>query len=227
MSDKLAILEKRLPLRAYPKEKLEEVFENVFIDWISNLLGLTGEDAAKRLLIAIPAIEKHFWSLGFDEIKKAFTMYADSELITKPIPNYFTRILVGKIFKEYNQQKPIAKIMIPESITPTKEEKDELFITTLKDEFKIYKETGVVNYMRNWLYDDLIEKGIVIEDIMKSIAWKHSIKEVTESEKHLQVRDRSKGDALKSKAIVVYKTKLLEIIFKRFISFEQLSNILV
>ena len=36
-------------------------------------------------------------------------MYADGQLQTKPIPNYFTRILVGQIFNEYRQQKPIKK----------------------------------------------------------------------------------------------------------------------
>ena len=104
MSNKLIVKSENLPIKAYPKEDLKNALEGTFLVWISNLLGLTGEDAAKRLLIALPAIEKHFWSLGFNEIEKAFTMYADGQLKTKPLPNYFTRILVGQIFNEYREQ---------------------------------------------------------------------------------------------------------------------------
>ena len=155
--DKLAILETNLPLKAYTPEKRQDVFENVFIIWISDLLGLTGEDAAKRLLIALPAIEKHFWSLGFNEIKKAFTMYADGELQTKPLPNYFTRILVGQIFKEYKQQK-VKEIKVIEPIIISDDEKrnNEILSATICYDF--YIQNGYLNNNSLYLYKVLLNK---------------------------------------------------------------------
>ena len=224
MENKLAVLDRTMPLRSYPKEKLQDAFENHFIFWISDLLGLTGEESAKRLLIALPAIEKHFWSLGFVEIKKAFTMYADSELKTKPLPNYFTRILVGQIFKEYNEQKPKKKIMEPEVKKLDEATNEKLFIDCLTDEFKEFKKLGKVNNLRNWLYDDLVKKGITVEDIPKNVAWKLAIKEVKEAQNFVDFRDRLNDADLKVQAITLYKQKLIEIIFRRYIEVEQLIN---
>lgn len=107
-SNKIAILEKQLPLRAYPEKELDKVLETSFKFWLANLLSIKAENEEK-LDNALPAIKKHFWSLGIHEIKKAFEMYADSELISKPVPNYFDRILVGNIFKEYKAQKKVVK----------------------------------------------------------------------------------------------------------------------
>ncbi len=160
MSNELIIQHQNLPLKSYPKGDLKNVLEGTFLTWISNLLGLTGEDAAKRLLIALPAIEKHFWSLGFTEIEKAFTMYADGELITKPIPNYFPRILVGQIFKEYRDQKPRKKIVIIEETMPEAEKKE----IVKKGVLRVYKEfldTGVVPTGSTHVYDMLYELGVL------------------------------------------------------------------
>lgn len=107
-SNKLTVLDKKLPLRAYPEKELDKVLETSFKFWLANLLSIKSENEEK-LNNALPAIKKHFWSLGVYEIKNAFEMYADSELITKPIPNYFDRILVGHIFKEYKAQKKVIK----------------------------------------------------------------------------------------------------------------------
>ena len=159
MSDKLIIKHENLPLKAYSKEDLKKHLEGDFLDWLCDLLGLTGEESAKRLLIALPAIEKHFWSLGFKEIQKAFTMYADSELITKPIPNYFTRILVGQIFKEYRQQKPVKKKEI-EKIEISEEDKklNEILSATIC--FDYYIDNGFLNETSAYLYSVLLEKGL-------------------------------------------------------------------
>ena len=102
-------LNNKLPLKAYPEETLNKVILTQFSVWVANLLSLTDESSANKLEIALPAIKQHCWSLGFDEIKKMFEMYADSKLSIKPIPNYFDRILLGKIVESYKAQKVIEK----------------------------------------------------------------------------------------------------------------------
>ena len=65
------------PLRGIPEETLNKIIVEQFTIWIANLLSLTDETSAERLEIALPAIKEHCWSMGFDEIKKMFEMYAD------------------------------------------------------------------------------------------------------------------------------------------------------
>lgn len=159
MSNKLITKTENLPLKAYPADKLKSILEGNFLIWISDLLGLTGEEAAKRLLNALPAIEKHFWSLGIGEIKKAFTMYADGELITQPIPNYFTRILVGQIFKEYKQQKPKEKKIIEPVVLSDEEKKmNEILSATIC--FDYYIQNGYLNENSIYLYSVLFERKL-------------------------------------------------------------------
>jgi hypothetical protein len=148
----LVIKNKSIPIKAIPKETLKETLETTFAVWVSDLLGLTGEDSAKRLILSLPAIEKHFWSLGFEEIQKAFTMYADGELKTQPLPNYFTRILVGQIFKEYRDIKKTQPKPMDE--TKYKKEQDDLLVIQCFDAFiqdrKIKKDfVWVYTYLEN------------------------------------------------------------------------------
>ena len=105
--DKYEKLNDKLPLKAYPKDGqlLNSIIINVFVEWLSGLLTLSSQTSAERLEIALPAIKEHCGSMGFDEIKKMFEMYADSKLSIKPIPNYFDRILFGKIVAAYKEQK--------------------------------------------------------------------------------------------------------------------------
>lgn len=176
---KLTIQHNNLPLRAYPPEKLETEMEK-FSKWISDVLGLTGIDAAKRLLIALPAVEKHFWSLGFNEIEKAFTMYVDGQLKTQPLPNYFTRILVGQIFKEYKQQKPINKQQLPMA-QATQEEKDDLIYHGLICCFDEYIQTGTIINGRIWVHDHLDELGhIKLTDDEKKVLWVKALENCVE-----------------------------------------------
>ena len=91
-SNKIAVLDKNLPLRAYPEEKLNRIILMDFMPYLARLLSLTDEVAADRLEVALPAIKEHCIGMGFKEIKKMFEMYADSKLPIKPIPNYFDSI---------------------------------------------------------------------------------------------------------------------------------------
>jgi hypothetical protein len=156
----LAILDKNLPVKAYPEEKLNEVILMHFTPWLAGLLSLTGETSIERLKIALPAIKEHCWSLGFDEIVKMFQMYADNKLNIEPIPNYFDRILFGKIAAAYKQQRPVKKpnIVIPEISEGDKLIREQQGVLRCYDE---YQETFIVDYGYSWVYDWLDEKKLL------------------------------------------------------------------
>ena len=110
----LTIFERSLPLRAYPPKDLDRFLDTEFKFWLANLLNLKSdkEDAYDT---AKDAIKVQCIGMGFSEIKKMFEDYVDSKLNITPIPNYFDRILLGKIVSAYKQQnKP--KIKIPEKM---------------------------------------------------------------------------------------------------------------
>lgn len=108
----LAKIESTIPIKAIPEQELNMIILTQFTVWVANLLSLTDETSANRLEIALPAIKEHCWSMGFVEIKKMFEMYADNKLSISPIPNYFDRILLGKIVDDYKsqKQKPVKEI---------------------------------------------------------------------------------------------------------------------
>lgn len=108
----LAKIESTIPIKAIPEQELNMIILTQFTVWVANLLSLTDETSANRLETALPAIKEHCWSMGFVEIKKMFEMYADNKLSISPIPNYFDRILLGKIVDDYKsqKQKPVKEI---------------------------------------------------------------------------------------------------------------------
>lgn len=108
----LAKIESTIPIKAIPEQELNMIILTQFTVWVANLLSLTDETSANRLETALPAIKEHCWSMGFVEIKKIFEMYADNKLSISPIPNYFDRILLGKIVDAYKsqKQKPVKEI---------------------------------------------------------------------------------------------------------------------
>jgi len=176
-STKLTVLESKLPLRAYPEKNLDDVLSTVFKFWLARLLSIKA-DNEEKLNDALPAIKKHFWSLGMDEIKKAFEMYADGELTTKPIPNYFDRILVGNIFKDYKEQKPQPKPIEIKQREMTQEEKDDLIYIGVVNCFEEFKQTKEIIPGYVWVYDHLDEKG--------------KIKFLTETKKAMMVQAKKK-----------------------------------
>ena len=155
-------LNDKLPLKAYPKdgELLNSIIINVFVEWLSGLLTLSSQTSAERLEIALPAIKEHCWSMGFDEIKKMFEMYADNKLNITPIPNYFDRILFGKIVSAYKEQKKVEpkKIKMPE---PTQEEKDAMTYMGVVNCFDEFKQTNEILDGYTWVYDHLDHLKII------------------------------------------------------------------
>ena len=152
----LIIKSPNLPIKAYPQEALESQQE-LFMKWITDLLGLRGEESAKRLVLAIPVILKKFHSLSFTEVKRAFEMYALGELQTQPITNYFDIILVGKVFNEYKNhirtEKP--KQSPEEKEKEYKDNQDFMYVVTL---FDFYVQNNKIPKESYWTYSYLESK---------------------------------------------------------------------
>ena len=156
----LVKLDNSIPIKAIPEQELNKLILTQFTVWVANLLSLTDETSANRLEIALPAIKEHCWSMGFSDIKKMFEMYVDNKLSIKPIPNYFDRILLGKIVDAYKQQKTIIKkeIVMPEQ---TQEEKDNLIYMGVINCFDEFKQTNKIIEGYVWVYDHLDELQVL------------------------------------------------------------------
>jgi hypothetical protein len=141
----LAIINSQLAIKSIPEETLNNVIMGDFLDWVCNTLSIK-EDSIDKVYHALPAIKKHCWSMGFVEIKKMLTMYADGELSIKPTSNHFDRIRLGEVMSAYRQQKPKAKILQIEN-TISEEEK-----------LKILK-NGVIRVYKEFLKDEIVPNG--------------------------------------------------------------------
>lgn len=154
-------LNKVMPLKGIPEEKLNTIILMELMPYLSNLLSLTDETSAKRLETALPAIKVHCWSMGFAEIVKMHHKYVDNKLSIKAIPNYYDRILLGKIVESYKQQKPIKK-QIFKQMTP--EEKEFKMIEATDRVKKEFKQHGRIIEMCHHVYDYLFELGKLPKD---------------------------------------------------------------
>jgi hypothetical protein len=160
MTNKLAKLDRNIPLRAIPEQELNTIILTSFLTWLADILSLTDEVSAKRLKTALPAIKEHCWSMGFSEIKKMFELYADNKLSIEPIPNYFDRILFGKIVSAYKQQRKVKpkEIKMPEL---SQEEKDNLTYMGVVNCFDRFTQTNDIMNGYTWVYDHLESIGVL------------------------------------------------------------------
>lgn len=220
-SNKLAPLDRNIPLRAIPPEELNRILLTDFLTWLCSLLSLTDETSAERLEMALPAIKDACISMGFKEIKKMFEMYADSKLNVKPIPNYFDRILLGKIVDDYRRTKPKPKPK-PEP-TITDEEKEFLMLEACDRVYKEYEHNGKLTSTCAHVYDYLFEKGLLPTDIdyKKQIyerAKLFAIAQVTEEMRNQNVPSKQiikqvnliNDNKEKTRAILISKRLVLE-----------------
>lgn len=150
-----------VPLKAIPEKDLDVVLTTKFMFWVANLLSIKA-DNEENVLNALPAIKKHFWSLGMKEVVQAFTMYADGELSIQPKSNYFDRVLVGQIFQEYRKQKRTKHVK--KDIDEEKRIQDYLDVLNW---FEWYKENKKTPEAIVWVYDYLDERldlGFTVKD---------------------------------------------------------------
>jgi hypothetical protein len=158
-------LELLIPIKAIPETELNRIIIVELSVWLSDLISLTDEVSLKRLEASLPAIKIHCWSWGFPEIKKMFEMYADNQLSIKPIPNYFDRILFGKIVESYKLQRPIKKPIMKELSESEKDDirtSNELTIYSgVFNCFEAYKQSNDIITGYIWVYDHLDELNIL------------------------------------------------------------------
>lgn len=193
----LIIKSPNLPIKAYPPQALE-LQKDLFMKWITDLLGLRGEESAKRLILAMPVILKKFHSLSFTEVKTAFEMYALGELETKPIPNYFDIILVGQIFNAYKKQQRTKTEPFDEAVY--KAEQDKLYAIQA---FEYYQGSNKLPEQSVWLYSYL-------EDTLGVFKFDAKLKKEIYN-KHLETNT-------KEDAVIKAKIDLLKACFDEFIS---------
>lgn len=184
-SNKLTIFDNTIPIKAIPEKSLDQMLHTQFMFWLANLLSLKS-DSEEKVLNALPAIKKHFWSLGMHEVKKAFEMYADGELRTQPRSNYFDRVLVGQIFKEYREIKPRKKkeIVMPQ---PTEEEKALLIYEGCLNCYEEWKQTKHIIDGYIWVHDHLMDNGkLDFNDDEKKAMWSLAKKRLEEKSKSME-----------------------------------------
>ena len=206
-----------LPLRAYQKKQLENQIEALQA-WLTNLLGLSGVESAKRLVIASEALKEQCIGMGFAEIQKMFEMYADSKLDIEPKTNYFDRVLLGKIvaeYRKYNMRKPKPKQhQIPQI---SDQEKKEIDDQILKDQEAYFKKHGVIDPRKWYAYDildirglinlSLEEKKEIYADAIEILKLEAHTKKTSSREDHqknknwLELLNQGKGAKIKAKEL--------------------------
>jgi hypothetical protein len=159
----LVKLEKQLPLRAYPEQELNKVIIMDLMPFVSGLLSLTDEVSAQRLKIALPAIKEQCIGMGFHQIKRMFEMYVDSKLNLKPIPNYFDRILLGKIVDSYKALNAVKPKKI-EVVSISDQEKDFIMTEAVDRVKKEVKQNGFISGSCSHIYDYLDKQGKLPKD---------------------------------------------------------------
>lgn len=225
-NNKLLPLENKLPLRAYPEELLNTVILTSFMPYLSRLLSLSNESSAERLEIALPAIKEHCYGMGFDEIKIMFELYADSKLDIVPIPNYFDRILLGKIVSSYRKQKQVkTKVEIVDN-SLSNEEQEFVMLEAVDRLEKEYKFDKKITSRCFHVYDYLNEKGLISKDLNKKaqiyeIAKKEAVRLSAEEASVdydklciLKETIETIKNGKSSKAIIIAKRMMLEDYFK-------------
>lgn len=219
----LAKLDNQLPIKAYPEAELNRIILTQFTVWVSNLLSLTDETSMNRLEVALPSIKEHCWSMGFAEIKKMLEMYADSKLSIKPVPNYFDRILFGKIVEAYKEQKVVPKKVIKETISET--EKRSLVVSGMKKCLDEYERSSTIldGYIL-FMYDIFLDDKLISptkEDKIKFYQDAKTFLEMESKREAVSLNDRqdlkhiAKEIQKKNSAMVVMKAK--EMIVMRFL----------
>ena len=222
-SNKLAILDNKLPLRAYPEKKLNEILNTSFKFWLANLLSIKA-DNEQKLDLAIPIIKDLFWSLGLNETKKAFEMYALGKLNLIPKSNYMDIVLVGQIFNEYKSQKVGVKKAIPPP-TISEEEKQRLISNGMKKCLEYWNKTETIldGYLQ-FLYDIFYEDGFLPNDKeikikayndAKFLLSMKTSKKAKNVKEHNQIKEFAQEITKKNSPSVILKAK--ELMVMRFL----------
>jgi hypothetical protein len=168
----LQVFERKLPLRAYPKKDLDKILITVFVPWLCKLLSLKDEVSADRLEMALPAIKTQCIGMGFEEVKKMFESYVDGDLPLEPRTNFFDRVLLGKIVKEW---KILQHKKNPKKVEIMQYSESELFIINNKILHRFlekYEKDRFIDEELFYIYDILDKRNLT----NTSLDYKNSIK---------------------------------------------------
>ena len=196
-SNKVSLIESQIPIKAIPEDQLNVFLKTEFKAWLAVLLDIKAENEEK-LNNALLGVKKHFWSIGIKEIRKAFTMYADSELsyslkdgsiALKPISNYISRVLVGQIFYEYNLQKPTKKRK-PEGVLqlPDADKRNNEILSAVIC-FDYYIQNGYLNDGSLYLYKVLLHQFEFTDEEKQAMITLSKEKDCTIEEKRIYYKE--------------------------------------
>lgn len=228
----LAILSEENKIRSYNEVERRAISSKIVMELLVKL-GVGKNSNEEHHLEAIKYISNNK-EFAPKEYAKAFDLVINGTIKDDRFDLFqqLNCLIIGKVMNLYKRHKfEVLKIYKQKlqmdhskqkSLTPA--ENKELFFATLEDEFKSFKESGTINEMRNWLFDELIKFNVDVDGPTKKVVWKHSIKEIRDIQSRLFKRDKYDNETLHSKAVVIYKRKLIETIFKKFINYEQLLN---
>lgn len=185
-------------------------------DWLDGLLSLDGDKSVKRLEVLLPMIKDNSWRLSVDEVKEAFTMYAQGKLPLEPRDNYLTVVLYNKVIQLWKNQRTIKPKEMKEL---SEEEKDKIKLSNeltvlsgVINCFDAYVQTGDIITGYVWIYKHLDELNILNFSGKEKIAQMPLAKEELIKEKELTVNkseyksfmisleNNNEQDAIKSKA---------------------------
>lgn len=137
-----------------------------FGELLQRILNLSGEKSMENLEAILILLKDLAQGLTFQELQKAFSMYAKGKMSIEPRSNYLDVIHFSKIVNEYqktfkrnNTNKPLLKI---EKMDP---EETELIMIEVEDRIKKeYNQNGSITSICNHLYDWLFENKKLPEE---------------------------------------------------------------
>ena len=140
-------------LRGMNQQTLDQILNTKVKYWLSNLLQLSAEKE-EAINNAIEGIKYHCIGITLVDVRKAFEMYANSELELSPISNHIDYILVGKIFNEYKKKKKnLKQRKIIEEPKISDQEKENLRYMGVINCFEHFKQDNYIPYGYLWVYD--------------------------------------------------------------------------
>jgi hypothetical protein len=167
-----------------------------------------------------------------------FELYADNKLSIEPIPNYFDRILFGKIVDAYKKQKNVVKKPI-NSNDISEQEKIALINSGMRKCIYNYeKNTDILEGYLTFMYDVLIDDGFIVLTKQEKLDWYDAAKEMLQYElitskpksfkERLDFKELRNKIAQKNSNVVVAKAKemiLLEYLRKCYLNEDSVKKL--
>lgn len=161
----------------YPKVKNIETKQeiNEFLNFLITILNIKitseedQEQLDKQMVLVFDLIKTKFGSLTVPEIKEAFKMYVSKELKNIKVFRLLDCVAVGEVLnayidfraeslRSYSQKKAMSQNQMPEI---SDSQKEEIIKSGVNRIFQEYQETKSIQENTEYIFDFLIEKGII------------------------------------------------------------------